>query len=390
MGLQNIEHLFAWGFAAVAVAGIAHLAVGTVAAWRFSRRRSIGGKTDVPVTILKPLYGDEKLLYEALGSFCRQDYPTYQIVFGVRDPNDAALKVVRRLQAELPHVDIEVVIDAMLHGQNRKISNLINMVARAKYDLYVISDSDMHVTPDYLGKVVAEFARPNVGVVTSLYTAKAVGTGFVSDLAVSNINHLFFPSALVGMWLGRADCFGATMAFTRQTLTEIGGWDALANQLADDYVLGHKAKAMGYDVALAPVLPATTIAENDFHSLFVHELRWLRTIRAMVPVGFVAGLIQYPVAFALLACVAGGWTGNETMLLVATAVTRIAAAGIVDRILKLAPVPFWLTPLRDVIAFVIVLASFCGRQVQWRGQSLLVEADGSIGFEDIVQGESLS
>ena len=292
----------------IAMAGILHLAVGCAAVHRFANRRAKSYGDRPPVTLLKPLYGDEPLLYEALRSFCRQDYPVFQVVFGVRDLHDPALDVVRRLQAELPAAEIDVVIDATLHGSNRKVSNLINMSRVARHELYVISDSDMHVKPDYLTHVVAEFDHPNVGLVTSLYTGMPVYTTAVSDFAVSNINHIFMPSALVGMWLfGRSDCFGATMALRRETLERIGGWATLSNQLADDFVLGREVKAHGMAVRLASVLPATTVAEPDVETLMAHEMRWARTIRAMAPIGSILGLIQYPVSFALMAVVVSGF-----------------------------------------------------------------------------------
>ena len=373
-----------YALTAISVAGIAHLLIGYLCVRQFAARTVDHTAPWRPVTILKPLYGDEKMLYEALKSFCIQDYPTYQIVFGVRDPNDAALGVVRRLQAELPNVDIAVVIDAMLYGTNRKVSNLINMTREAKHDLYVISDSDMHVRPDYLQRVVGEFDDPSVGLVTSLYTGHPVYDTVVCGLAVSNINHLFFPSALVGMKLcGRSDCFGATMALSKDVLAAIGGWDVLSDQLADDFVLGRDVKAKGYNVALAAVLPATTVAEPDVHTLLSHEIRWARTIRTMAPIGSIVGLIQYPVAFALIACVVSGFNPNCLALLAVTCAARIAAAAAIDRRLGLHKQPFWLIPLRDITAFCIVIVSFLGRSVQWRGHSMTVAADGSVVLKEI-------
>ena len=376
--------LIEYFLAAIAVAGLAHLMVGYLCVLRFTARAVEHASAWQPVTVLKPLYGDEPMLYEALRSFCVQNYPAYQIVFGVRDPNDPALNAVRRLQADLPHVDIVVVVDAILHGMNRKVSNLINMAREAKHELFVISDSDMHVGPDYLQRVVGGFDDPRVGLVTSLYTGRPVHNTLVSDLAVSNINHLFFPSALVGMWLcGRSDCFGATMALSRTTLAAIGGWDVLSDQLADDFVLGREVKATGFKVALAPVLPATTVAETDWNHLLAHEMRWARTIRTMAPVGSVLALIQYPVSFALIACLLSGFSANFVWLLAGAACARAVAARAIDYRLRLRRLPLWLIPLRDITAFYIVLVSFCGRRVQWRGHSMRVHADGSVVLKEI-------
>ncbi len=368
---------------AISIAGLAHLIIGYLCVLRFAERRVQHTAPWRPVTVLKPLYGNEPLLYDALRSFCIQDYPVYQIVFGVRDPHDPALRVVRRLQEELPDIEIDVVIDAILHGTNRKVSNLINMERAAKHELYVISDSDMHVQPDYLKRVVGEFDDPRVGLVTSLYTGRPVYDSLVCGLAVSNINHIFFPSALVGMGLGRSDCFGATMALSKDTLEAIGGWAVLSDQLADDFVLGREVKAKGYKVALAAVLPATTVAEPDVNTLISHEIRWARTIRTMAPIGSIVGLIQYPVSFALIACLLSGFDRNCAALLVIAACARIAAACGIDRRLGLRRLPLWLIPLRDITAFCIVLVSFLGRSVQWRGHSMRVAADGSVVLKEI-------
>jgi ceramide glucosyltransferase len=371
--------------ALVSSAGIAHLLVGYLAVRRFSRLDFKCREHCPPVTVLKPLYGAEPLLYEALRSFCRQDYPAYQIVFGVRDPQDPALLAVRRLQAELPDVDIEVVVDASLHGANRKVSNLINMAGAAKYDTYVISDSDMHVTPCYLRAVMGAFSGPEVGLVTTLYTGRPIYETVVSDLAVSHLNHLFLPSALVGMWLGRrSDCFGATMALSRAMLERVGGWEMLSHQLADDFVLGREVQAHGFEVALAPVLPGTTIAEADFAHLFNHELRWARTIRAMVPWGFAASLIQYPVAFALLAWAGSGGRPVFAGLVLLAVVARIAAARAIDYRLGLKNLPLWLMPVRDILSFGIVIASFCGRKIEWRGHAMHVQAGGTVVLHEPV------
>ena len=371
-------------FALIAGTGLAFLVVGCAAVYRFASRTAKPRGDCPPVTLLKPLYGDEPLLYEALRSFCAQDYPVFQVVFGVRDSHDPALEIVRRLRAELPATDIEVMIDATLHGSNRKVSNLINMARLAKHDLYVISDSDMHVKPDYLAHVVNEFDHPNVGLVTSLYTGMPVFETVVSDFAVSNINHIFMPSALVGMWLcGRSDCFGATMALRRETLERIGGWPTLSNQLADDFVLGREVKAHGMTVRLAPVLPATTVAEPDVDTLLAHEIRWARTIRAMAPIGSIVGLIQYPVSFASMAVLASGFSLPSLDLLGVACGARIIAATVINRRLGLINLPIWLISIRDITSFCIVLASFFGRNVQWRGHSMVVGTNGSVVLKEI-------
>jgi ceramide glucosyltransferase len=355
----------------------------SVASWlvarRFARRADPPPRARPPVTILKPLHGDEPLLAEALGSFCRLHYPDYQIVFGVQDPRDPALTVVQRLRAKYPEADIAVVVDATRHGSNRKIANLINMFPAARHDVLVIADSDLHVRPDYLDRLVTELERPGVGLVTTLYAAIPGLRGLPALLGSGHVNHGFLPGALLARAMGRQDCLGATMMLRRETLGQIGGLRALADHLADDNVLGRLVREQGLEVALAGTVPATTVPEETMRALWSHELRWARTIRALVPLAFAASSVQYPLAWAaLLLALSGGAGWAVAAFALAWAVRALAARG-VDGALRprlggLAfPAPLWLLPLRDLISVAILVASYTGRRVAWRGHAM--EAD---------------
>ena len=212
------------------LAGVGYLAVAALMVRRFVCQAAPVPHVRPPVTLLKPLCGDEPNLYENLRSFCRQDYPGVQVVFGVRTITDPAVAVVERLRAEFSDCDIELVCDARIHGTNLKISNVINMMAKARHDLLVLSDSDMRVRPDYLDAVVAPLLadgqRPPAGLVTCLYRGRPVG-GVWSELGSMFINHGFLGQVLVGTLVGSNEgCFGATMALTRDTLARIGGFEA--------------------------------------------------------------------------------------------------------------------------------------------------------------------
>ena len=198
------------------------------------------------VTILKPLHGLEPNLYANLAGFCAQDYPSpVQIVFGVDDPADPAIAVVRKLIADFPDRDLTLVINARRHGENRKVSNLINMARQALHEVLVVSDSDIVVAPDYLDHIVAALAQPGVGLVTCLYRG-AAAAGIWSRLSAAAIDYHFLPNVLVGLKLGlAAPCFGSTIALRRKTLAEIGGFEAVADQLADDYALGALVRRAG-------------------------------------------------------------------------------------------------------------------------------------------------
>lgn len=364
--------------AALAAFGLVQAISGLLAVRRF-RRKPAGapGGADDPwpaVTILKPLHGDEPMLEEALASFCDQRYPRFQIVFGVQDAADPALAVVRRLQARFPGCDIDLVMDDTPHGPNRKIGNLINMFPRARHDVLVIADSDVHVAPDYLERIVAALHVPGTGLVTTLYSGLPAQPGLPSALGATQINHVFLPGALLARGLGRQDCLGATMALRRKTLLAIGGLRALADHVADDAVLGRLIGDQGLAIRLAATVPATTVPERQLHALFHHELRWARTIQSLVPVGFAFSILQFPIFWAALSV---GLSAGEEWAVGLFVLSWAARAGIargIDRSLGLATsAPVWLLPLRDLMSVFVILASYRGDQVKWRGEVMRVD-----------------
>jgi ceramide glucosyltransferase len=380
--------------------GVLQVVAGWIAVRRFALRAPGQRMTATPeITVLKPLHGDEPLLEEALASICRQDYPGWQVVFGVNDPADTALPMVRRLQARFPDCDIAVVVDPTPHGRNPKVGNLINMLPAAKHDVLVIADSDLHVAPDYLQSLVGALEQPGAGLVTTLYSGLLVpppqpspaarergriepplsrsgggmgrGPRLPGILGAMQINHYFLPGALLARAMGRQDCLGATMALRRETLERIGGFQALVNHLADDNVLGRLVQRLGLTVRLADTVPATTVPEATFAALWRHELRWARTIRTLVPVQFAASVLQYPLAWAALAILlAWGAVWSVAWFAVVWLIRALAAWG-VERMLALAfQSPVWLLPLRELMSVAVAVASYAGRDVDWRGERL--------------------
>jgi len=363
-------------FALAAGFGLVQHLAGTLAVWRFARRGRRGSQETPacpPMSILKPLHGDEALLEQALATFCRQDYPVFQVVFGVQDPADTALPVVRRLQAAFPVCDVALVADPTPHGPNRKIANLINMLPHARHDVLVISDGDIHAPSDYLRRVAAELERPGVGLVTTLYSGLPGAPALACRLGATQITHAFLPGVLLGRAFGRQDCLGATMALRRETLAAIGGLPALVEQLADDALLGILVRARGLAVGLAATLPATTVAETDLPALFQHELRWARTMRSVAPVGHALSILQYPIFWAAVAAILAGFAWWALALFAAAWIARAALARRIDRDLGLATrAPFWLLPLRELMSMAVILANYASDRVRWRGQVLRV------------------
>ena len=344
-------------------ASLVQLMLGCVAVCCHAIRAVPGSSSKPPMTILKPVHGLEPLLEEALASFFVQDYPGFQIVFGVQDPQDPALMIIRRLAVRFAHV--EVVIDTTKHGLNRKVSNLINMEPMAKHAILVVSDSDMHVKPDYLARVATELARDGVGLVTSIYGGRGVGHGLVNRLGVAQLNAGFLPGVLLGRMFGREDCLGATMDLRRRTLDAVGGFQALVAHLANDHRLGQLIAARGETVALVAGTTAITVPEQGIAALFLHELPWGRTIHALAPVSFAGSALQHPIVRACVAAMASGFPPWTAPMVGVAWLARWIAARCVEAALQLDhPTPFWLLPIRDALSVTVIAASFGGDTVE--------------------------
>lgn len=361
--------------------GLVECLVGWVVVARFAAAPSSAPAQRPPVTILKPLYGDEPLLEEALTSCCLQSYPTFQIVFGIQDPTDPALAVVRRLQHRFPDCDIAIVIDPTPHGPNRKVANLINMLPSARHDVLVISDSDLHLAPDYLERLVAELEKPGTGLVTSAYIGlPPVELGWSAKLGATQISHIFLPGVLLSRAMGRQDCLGSTAMLRRTTLDRTGGLQGLVQLLAEDNVLGQRVRDLGLSIGLAHTVPAATVAEGTFPALWQHEIRWTCTNRTLVPVALAASMIQYPLFWATIAVgLSGGALWFVGLFVASWAIRAVCARGI-DLALRskvgrsAGSTPIWLLPLRDVLSVVEIVASYWINEVTWRGHK--IDADG--------------
>ena len=333
----------------------------------------------LPVTILKPLSGDEPGLYVNLSSFCAQDYAgPLQIVFGVQDANDPAIAVARQVMDDFSHLDIQLVIDPHLHGSNRKVSNLINMAKSVRHEVVVLADSDMRVQPAYLGTIVDALQQQGVGLVTCLYHGAAT-SGVWSRLSAMAIDDHFLPGVLVGLATGLASpCFGSTIALRRATLREIGGFEAFADKLADDHAMGEAVRRSGLKVAIPPLLVAHACPQGSFADLWHQELRWARTISAVNFAGFAGSGLTHATAFAVLGAASGGFGTAACAMIALALASHLWLQMQMARGFDLPMPHFWLNPLRDALSFAVYLACFFTRKVEWRGRSFYVADDGSI------------
>lgn len=323
------------------------------------------------MTVLKPLHGLEPRLYENLRSFCLQAYPVYQLVFGVCGPEDPAIAVVDRLQTEFPQRDMTLVVNPRMHGANPKVSNLINMLPVAEHDWLVLSDSDISAPPDYLARVTAPLAVPAVGIVTCLYHG-IVRSGFWSRLGRLFVDDWFIPSVrLAYMFNSDHFAFGATIALRRDVLEAIGGFGPLRDTLADDFWLGELTRRLGLRTVVSDLVVGTQVSHRRLSSLWTHELRWLRTTRAIAPLGFAMLWVCFTTPIALLGLILA--PGILTAGLVLLGLGARALVHFKQRHLAREWSPWWevaLIPLRDVVLLVEWAAALTGWQVEWKGRIL--------------------
>ena len=341
------------------------------------RNRPVAPINAAPITILIPLCGADSQLYECLRSCCEQDYPTFQILFGVRDELDPAVAVARRLQNDYPHIDMQVVIDQRQWGSNRKVSNLANMLPHARHEHLVITDSDVRFKREHLASLIDPLCDPGVGVVTCAYRG-IPRRGLWSLLGSTFINDWFIPSVRVAALTGsREFAFGVTIGIRRHVLQSIGGFESIANQLADDYRLGELTRRCGLRTVLSDVVADTCVDERGVGELIRHELRWLRTIRAVRPWGYAfAGLTFSLPLTALGAALAGGT--RPVLIMLAVAIAARIMLHCANRGLRHALPALWAIPLSDALAFALWCWGFLSRRVYWRQNRYWIAYDGSV------------
>lgn len=368
------------GFAAAVLAsGYSLLALLAVCLGPRRQPRPTAGATLAPVTLLKPLCGAETNLEQSLRSFVEQNHPAFQIVFGVQDDADPALAVARRIRDAYPDRDIEIVIDTREWGTNRKVSNLVNMMTVARHERIVLADSDICVRPDYLERVTAPLADPNVGLVTCLYRGRASAARW-SRLAALFIDDWFMPSALIAHLFRVQDyAAGATLALRREDLEQIGGFAALAQHLADDHVLGQRIRALGLSIALSDVIVETMVDEPRLTDALRHEIRWMRTIRLVAPISYAFMFVSCTLPIALCGVILANAQIGSLALLLVTVVSGIGLHGIQNRRAGRGALnSLWLWPLREFLTLYDWFNGLFNRSIRWRGQAYRVGSNGSM------------
>ena len=365
-----------WLAALPACAAAAYYLLALMAAARWRRPRGQPEGAPRGISILKPVHGRDPRFYEALASHARQQYPQFEILFGVSDPRDPALDDIRRLQRDFPAVAIAVHVLAT-DAPNAKAGVLAGLAARARYPLLLVNDSDIRVEPDYLRTVSAPLDDPSIGMVTCLYRAHA--ESWAARAEALGIATEFAPSVLVARLLGVAEfALGSTMMFRAQDLRAIGGFEAIAGYLADDYQLGRHITQLGRRIEFSDVVVETDLGAGSWSHTWRHQLRWSRTIRVSRPSGYYGYVVTHATLWALVAFAFGAWPAAAAALCVRMLAGVVVGAGILrDRNVWR---DGWMIPLRDLFGFAIWLAGLFGDEVEWRGLRLKLRPDGRIAL----------
>jgi len=375
-----LENAAYYGVFALAATPFVYYVLALYSSWRFFRRARQNTPPNTtftpPVSNLKPVRGLDPEAYENFASYCRQDYPQYELLFCVHDQNDPAVAILERLAADFPHVDIRILYGSEREAINDKVAKLGRLVAEAKYDILVINDADVRVQPDYLRTVVAPLANPKVGGVTCLYVS-IEETNFVQHLQSIGMISDFYPGLLVAWQLdGVKFALGQTMVTTRARISGFGGYQAIENRPADDLLLGRLVSEQGYEMQLLPYAVETVADFQSPLDLLHKRLRWMTVMRHMRPWGHVGLLFTFGLPWAILAAIRAPQAWIAIAYLGGYAFCRAVTAWEIG-FWGLKQTGIWkkmlLIPLWDAFAFLIWLASFTRSTIRWRGIDYLIQ-----------------
>ena len=368
-------NLWRWVICVGALGPLVYYLLAIYCTWDYFRkaRRTTPPTTSFtpPVSILKPVRGVDREAYENFASFCRLDYPEYEILFAVSDQDDLVIPLIERLQQEFPERPIRLLIGAPRVGANNKVNGLCQLAREARHQVLVISDSDARVEPDYLREMVAPLASSGVGIVTALFRGMA-GGGLFSILDALGVPAESAPSALVARKLegNMKFAFGWSMATTKRHLNEIGGFEAIADHHSDDFELGNRIASKGYRVELMRKWVWMVFPRERWHEFLRHELRWSIGLRNVRKAGYLGLAFTFGLPWAILAAWAAPTRPLSLAYVFAYLALRLAMAwtsgvwGMGDPVTRR---NLWLVPLRDLANFVVWFAAFFSNTIHWRG-----------------------
>ena len=377
--IESMHSIWRDAILLIALAPLAYYVVATIAAFRFlSRTRKNAAKSNAlrksftpPVSLLKPVHGVDFGSVENFESFCRQNYPEYEILFAVNDDSDPAIPLIRDVAARFPERNIRLISGAPQVGANKKVNNLIELTRAARHEIIILTDGDVRVLPNYLREVVAPFADPKIGAVTSFYrsiTQESLGAELEAIGAASD----FFGGVLVAEWMeGMTFALGASIATTKSWVAKIGGFAAIADMHSDDYELGHRIAKAGAKVVLSHELVWTMYPAQSAAGFWNHQVRWSRTVRLCRPLSFIGLIFTHGLPWAIAAALVAPTRSIAAAYLIAYIVLRLLTAWMVgvrvvgDEVVRR---KIWLVPFRDAIHFIVWLASFASNKISWAGE----------------------
>jgi ceramide glucosyltransferase len=374
----HLHHGWVVAVLVVAAFPLIYYLLATFAALAFSRETDDRGVPpfEPPVSILKPVHGVDFASYENYASFCTQDYPVYEILFAVNEKSDPAAALVQQLIADYPQRRITLLIGAEYLGANRKVNNLARLTREAKYQVLALSDGDVRVGPKYLRYVVAPLRNGNVGAVTSFYRAIAQNNLY-AELEAVGASSDFFAGVLMAAWTeGVKFALGASIATTKTWVQKIGGFEAIATFLADDYEIGRRITQSGGRVVLSHETVSTMYPAQTLRGFWEHQLRWARTVRLCRPASYAALLFTQGLPWAIAATLLAPAPWIAASYLLAYLMLRLAMAWLVgvsvvgDEVLRRR---LWLVPLWDAIHFVVWAASFASNHVVWGSVEYVID-----------------
>jgi ceramide glucosyltransferase len=355
----------------ICAAAAAYQIAAILACYQQLRRPHAKPRQTPAVSILKPIYGLDDHFYRAIVSQASQDYPEFEILFGYRNPDEPALPVIRKLQAEFPQVQIRI-IQASTLAPNAKAGVLEDLSREARYPIRVVNDSDIAVERDYLRTLVSELQE--AGLVTCLYRATA--SSLPGKMEALGIATEFAPSTLVAPLVGVKEFgLGSTLAFRAADLEAIGGFAAVSDYIADDYQVGKQLSDAGHRVLLSSMVVETHIHASTWSEVWHHQVRWAATIRVSRSQGYAGFPVTFATLWALLAMISGHFLIG--FLLLAIRLVSAAMGCFVLRDWQSLSL-IWLTPLRDLFGVAVWGAGLVGNEVRWRDRRLLLSSDGRI------------
>ena len=359
------------------------LCLAAVLCFRRRSSRSAGAhERELPaVTVLKPVYGLEKGLEENLRSTCLQDYPEYEVILSAQRADDPAIPLMCKIQEEFGSDRVTVAVENRRAGTNGKINNLLGGIAQARHQVIVISDSDIRLRPDYLRTIVAGLAKRDVGCVSTLYKAAGADAWF-EKMELLTLNADLIPSIVFAYLTGASKpCLGASIALQRSTLEGVGGFEALADYLVEDYELGCRIVRSGRKLSILPYFVDTILDLKTPREWWNHQVYWDQNHRAAQPYGYFSAIIVRAVPFALLYALLRLLDSTGLLVLAGAVALRLTVSALIlgvglgDREgLRCLP----LLPIRDLIGLWSFILAYTKRTTVWRGTRFTLTKDGRL------------